>query len=210
MNSSPFFRLQLFGRPSIKTEGGDLLKGAAAQRRRVALLALLALAEDRGVTRDKILGYLWPENDTEHARNLLNVAVYTLRKSLGEQSISSDAEGLRINPRLVGSDVADFGAAIERDDYEAAVTHYSGPFLDGFFVGDAPEFERWVERERDRLGGLYGGAVESLANRSELAQDFDQAAEWWKSRAAYDPYDSRVTIRLMQALDASGNTAAAL
>ena len=210
MNSPVFFRLQLFGRPSIRIEGGTLLKGAAAQRRRVALLALLALAEDRGISRDKILGYLWTENDLDHGRNLLNVAVYSLRKSLGEDAIISDGEGLRINRSMAGSDVADFEAAISRGDQETAVAFYSGPFLDGFFVNDAPEFERWVERERDRLGRLYSEAVESLAEQSELERNFDRAAQWWKSRAAYDPYDSRVTLRLMRALDASGNTAAAL
>lgn len=92
----------------------------------------------------------------------------------------------------------------------AAVALYSGPFLDGFFIGDAPEFERWVERERERLGRMYSGAVEGLAEQSERERNFDRAAEWWKSRAAYDPYDSRVILRLMQALDASGNAAGAL
>jgi len=210
MNSAVSFRLQLFGRPSIKAEGGALLKGAAAQRRRVALLALLSLAEDRGLSRDKILGYLWPENDTEHGRNLLNVAVYALRKSLGEEAIISDGEGVRINNCLIGSDIADFQSAINKGDEEGAVGLYSGPFLDGYFINDAPEFERWVERERDRLGRLYCGALESLADRSEHDRDFDRAAAWWKSRAAYDPYDTRVTLKLMRALDASGNTAGAL
>jgi DNA-binding SARP family transcriptional activator/Tfp pilus assembly protein PilF len=210
MNSSPLFRLQLFGRPSIRAEGADFVKGVAVQRRRVALLAILALAEERGVSRDKIVGFLWPESDSEHARNLLNAAVYSLRKALGEQAIISDAEGLCINNNLVGSDVADFKAALERDDGAAAVALYSGPFLDGFFIAGAPEFERWVERERDRLGRLYCGELEKFAEQSEYDGNFDRAAEWWKSRAAYDPYDWRVTQRLMKALDASGNTAAAL
>jgi DNA-binding SARP family transcriptional activator/Tfp pilus assembly protein PilF len=210
MNSSPLFRLQLLGRPSIRAEGVDFVKGVAVQRRRVALLALLALADERGVSRDKILGFLWPESDSEHARNLLNAAVYSLRKALGEEAIVSDAEGLRINNNLVGSDVADFNAALERDDGAAAVALYSGPFLDGFFIADAPEFERWVERERDRLGRLYCGVLEKFAEQSERDGNFDSATEWWKSRAAYDPYDWRVAQRLMKALDASGNTAAAL
>jgi DNA-binding SARP family transcriptional activator/Tfp pilus assembly protein PilF len=210
MNSSPLFRLQLFGRPSIRAEGADFVKGVAVQRRRVALLALLALAEERGVTRDKIFGFLWPESDSEHARNLLNAAVYSLRKALGEEAILSDAEGLRLNNNLVASDVGDFERAVQRGDGAAAVALYCGPFLDGFFVADAPEFERWVERERDRLGRLYCAELEKFAEQSERDENFDRATEWWKLRAAYDPYDSRVTLRLMKALDASGNTAAAL
>ncbi|HXV17564.1 MAG TPA: BTAD domain-containing putative transcriptional regulator, partial [Gemmatimonadaceae bacterium] len=184
--------------------------GIPVQRRRVALLALLALADERGVSRDKILGCLWPESDTEHARSRLNVAVYSLRKALGETAIISEAEGLRINSAVIGSDVADFEAALERDDAETAIAIYSGPLLDGFFIADAPEFERWVERERDRLGRSYCEALEKLAEQSEREGHFDRSAEWWKLRAAYDPYDSRVALRLMHALDASGNTAAAL
>jgi DNA-binding SARP family transcriptional activator len=40
--------------------------------------------------------------------------------------------------------------------------------------------------------------------------DFSRAVKWWKARAAKDPYDSRIALRLMQALDASGNRAGAL
>ncbi|MGH7709769.1 MAG: BTAD domain-containing putative transcriptional regulator, partial [Gemmatimonadaceae bacterium] len=53
-------------------------------------------------------------------------------------------------------------------------------------------------------------SLEALAESAELAQDFAKASEWWKTRAARDPYDSRVALRLMQALAASGNRAAAL
>jgi TolB-like protein/DNA-binding SARP family transcriptional activator/Tfp pilus assembly protein PilF len=210
VNSWDFFRLQLFGRPSITATGGDSAKEIAVQRRRVALLAILALAEERGLSRDKILGLLWPENDTERARNLLNVAVYALRKVLGDEAIISDGDGLRLNSRVIQSDVADFESAVARDEAATAVALHAAPFLDGFFITDAPEFERWVERERDRLGRLYCGLIEKLADQSEREGDFDHAAEWWKSRASYDPYDSRVTLRLIHALDAAGNTAAAL
>ena len=210
MNSWDFFRLQLFGRPSVTASGGDAGGEVAVQRRRIAILAILALADDRGVSRDKILGLLWPENDVERARNLLNVAVYALRKALGDEAITSDGDGLKLNSRMIQSDVSDFEAAVARDDAIAAVALHTAPFLDGFFIADAPDFERWVERERDRLGRLYCGSIEKLAEQSEREGDFDRAAEWWKSRAAYDPYDSRVILRLIHALDASGNTASAL
>jgi TolB-like protein/DNA-binding SARP family transcriptional activator/Tfp pilus assembly protein PilF len=210
VNSWDFFRLQLFGRPSVTASGGDAVKEVAVQRRRIALLAILAVAEDRGVSRDKILGLLWPEHDTERARNLLNVAVYALRKALGDEAIISDSDGLRLNSRVVQSDIAAFEEAVNRDDAVEAVALHTAPFLDGFFIADAPGFERWVERERDRLGRLYCGLTETMAEQSEREGDFDRSAEWWKRRSAYDPYDSRVTLRLIHALDASGNTASAL
>ncbi len=87
---------------------------------------------------------------------------------------------------------------------------YQGPLLDGFFLDDAPEFERWLDRERERLSAAYAKAVEALADAAEQERDFPGAAEWWRVRAAHDPYDSRVALRLMQALQAGGNRAGAL
>jgi hypothetical protein len=31
----------------------------------------------------------------------------------------------------------------------------SGPFLDGVFISDAPEFERWPESERSRFARIF-------------------------------------------------------
>src|SRR5216117_3360961 len=56
--------------------------GAAAQRRPLALLALLAAASERGVSRDKLLACLWPESSQEKARHLLTQTLYALRRDL--------------------------------------------------------------------------------------------------------------------------------
>jgi DNA-binding SARP family transcriptional activator/TolB-like protein len=210
MNSTRRFCLRLFGSPSIAGEDGALLAGRAAQRHRLALLALLALAPGRALSREKLMGYLWPERDTEHARQLLNQAVYHLRKALGEEAILSAGDDLRLNPEVIRADVAEFESALERDDPESAVALYRGPFLDGFFLSDAPEFEQWVDQERERLAGACAKALEALAEAAEENRDFGRAVERWKARSARDPYDSRVALRLMQALEASGNRAGAL
>ena len=210
MNSPPPFRLRLFGNPSLAEEDGTLLRGPAAQRHRLALLAFLALARDRGASRDKLLAYLWPENDAEHGRLLLNQAVYSLRKTLGEGALQTRGDGLRLNSEIVQADVAEFEDAIERGDLHYAAQLYREPFLDGFFLRDAPEFERWVDRERGRLTGAYAKLLEDLADGAETAGDATAVLEWWKARAAHDPYDSRVALRLMRVLESGGNRAGAL
>ncbi|MGH9025957.1 MAG: hypothetical protein ACRDWD_07560, partial [Acidimicrobiia bacterium] len=65
------FTLRLFGGASIEGSDGPL-SGRAIQRRRLALLALLATARSRGLTRDKLVGYLWPERTADAARHLLS------------------------------------------------------------------------------------------------------------------------------------------
>ena len=200
--------LKTFGGASLAGDTGPLT-GPAAQRHRLALLVLLA-GHPRGLSRDKLLGYLWPERDTEHARNLLKQAVHALRRALGEGAILSVGEELWLDAAMLCCDLIELERALAAGEPAQAVELYTGPFLDGFFVSAAPELERWIDGERRRLADAYGRALEALAEASERQGDFSRAGEWWKRRAAHDPCDSRVALRLMQALEAGGNRAGAL
>lgn len=207
--TDPMVSLRLFGGASLEGVDGALT-GPAAQRHRLALLALLALPPARALTRDKLMALLWPERDAEHARNLLNQSVYVLRKALGEDAIASSGEELRLDTGTVHCDVVAFQEALADGDLERAVDLYTGPFLDGFSLSAAAEFEHWADRERARLADARAQALETLAEAAEARRDMRTAVTWWKDRAAHDPYDSRVALRLMHALVAAGNPAGAL
>jgi DNA-binding SARP family transcriptional activator len=204
------FSLKLLGSASLEGPGGRLT-GQAVQRHRMAMLALLAGSPSpRTLNRDKLTAWLWPESDSEHARRLLNQAVHVLRRELGAEVILSVAEDLQLNPALVSCDVVAFEEALAAGELERCAGLYRGPFLDGFFLSDAPEFDQWLGRERDRLAAAFARALDGLAERAEAVGDRGGAVGWWKARAALDPYDSSVALRLILALEASGNRAAAL
>jgi DNA-binding SARP family transcriptional activator len=142
-------RLRTFG--GISIEGAaQALGGAAAQRRPLALLTVLAVAGERGMSREKVLGLLWPESDTDHARNALRQTLYALRRDLGAPELFLGVSDVRLNATTIASDLADFERALEAGELESAMSIYAGLFLDGFHVSDAPEFERWAERLGDR------------------------------------------------------------
>jgi DNA-binding SARP family transcriptional activator len=204
------FKLRLLGVPCVVEPGGQVLAGRAAQRHRLALLALLALAPDPGIHRDKVMAYLWPERDAGGARHLLKQAIYVLRAELGADVITASSDRIRLNTDRVGVDARDFDAASARGDHPSALALYGGPFLDGFFLGDAPEFERWMEGERERLARSYRRTLEALAVSAEAARDYRRAVETWRALAAHDPLDSRVAVRMAEALAADGNRVGAL
>jgi serine/threonine-protein kinase len=54
------------------------LRGAAAQPRRLAMLAALAVAGQRGMRRDRLLALLWPCRDTPSGRQALSLAHFAL------------------------------------------------------------------------------------------------------------------------------------
>jgi TolB-like protein len=202
-------RFRTLGGAVVEGETGPT-GGAAAQRRSLALLALLALAGDRGISRDRLMAYLWPEVDPERAGHRLTQALYALRRDLQVGTLFLGSADLRLNAELIGSDVAEFTAAHRAGRLEQAVALYAGPFLDGFFLSGAPEFEHWVDNERAGLARDYAEALEALAAEAVARGDLEQAAEWWRRLADHDPLSSRVTIHLMSALAAAGRRADAI
>ena len=203
-------RIQTLGGLSVRAEDGSLVAGAAAQPRRMAILALLARSGERGMNRDKLLTLLWPDADDERGPRNLAQALYALRKDLGAEDAISGVKELRLDPAIVSSDIAEFAAAVSRGDDARAVTLYQGPFLDGFHLPAADEFERWVERERAVLAQENARALESLARGAAGRGDARTAVGWWRKLAAIEPLNARVTVGLMEALAADGDRAGAI
>jgi DNA-binding SARP family transcriptional activator len=201
--------LRTFGGLSVKV-GDEPGGGAGHQRKTLALLALLATAGRRGLSRDKLIAYLWPDADEEHARALLKQACYVLRRDLHAPDLLLGTTELRLNPAVIESDIQRFEAALEQGDAAQTVAVYAGPFLDGFYLHDSSEFEHWVEAERNRLERQAGEALETLATSAAQQGDNCGAAEYWRRRYSLDRLDSRVAQELMRALARSGDRAGAL
>lgn len=205
-------QLKLLGGASIDTGGAAsaAVTGRAVQRRRIALLALLSVRYRSGLSRDKLIAYLWPDADSERGRHLLSDSVYRINQELGSETISAVGDELRLDCLAVGCDVLEFENAVTERALKRAVELYAGPFLDGFFLSECVELERWIEQERDRLAREYLAVLEALGDAASAAGDRDAAVVWWRRAATQDPYSSRIALRLMQALAAAGNRPGAL
>ena len=204
------YRLRTLGPPAlIGADDATFLGQHGHHRRRIALLAVLAAGGERGRSRDQLLLLFWPEATQSRARHSLDQLLYALRGSLGE-SVFDGVNPVRLNPGVVSSDVVAFNAALENGDLEAAVAEYRGPFLDGFYVDDAPEFEQWAETERARLATSYANALERLARDAAAAQDHASAVRWWRTLAETDPVSGKNATGLIRALVNAGDHAGAL
>jgi DNA-binding SARP family transcriptional activator len=203
-------RLRTFGTASLERDDGPL-GAAGTQRRRLALLALLAVARDRGVTRDKLVAYLWPERD-ESARHLLAQTIYAMRRELatGDDDLFVGTDPVILNEQAITADVVEFERLLDRGDADAAVALYHGPFLDGFHLGGSAEFDRWLESTRSHLLRRQRDALTALAARAEKTGDFAAAAQRWRELAALDPLEASTALGLMQALAKAGNRPAAI
>lgn len=200
--------LKTFGGLSLVRDGAPV-SGAAAQRRRLALLAMVEAAGPAGISRERLVGLFWGEGDEERGKRNLAQAVYALRRELDAEDLFSGANELRINSAVLGSDRARFLDALARDRLEEAVELYQGRFLDGFYLDDAPEFDRWMETERARLAHDAAGAMETLASRATLRGDQHESIRWWRALNAAEPHNARAAQGLMRTLAAAGDLTAA-
>ena len=201
-------RLRTLGGLSI--ENAASAGGLTAHRRPLAVLALLAAAGRQGLSRDKIVALLWPESDSERGRNSLSQVISLLRRELATDDVVLGTAELRLNTAVIACDVIEFEQRIAANDLEAAVGLYAGPFLDGMFLRNTPDFERWVDQERSRLQHVQGEALERLATRATAHGDHVSAVRFWRQRATLAPSDSRAAFKLMESLVALGDPAGAL
>jgi DNA-binding SARP family transcriptional activator len=213
VNGAPqVIRLHLLGAQSIDAGGGAVPRSPFSQPRRAALLAYLVLRTRRGPQRrDTLLGVFWPESDTSHGRNALRNALHFLRQCLGRGVIESDGdEAIRIEPGRLWCDVVDFEQRCDAGDHAGALDGYTGDLLDGFFISDAPEFERWLDSERERLRVRAVAAARALAAQAESRAEADTAVIRLRQVLQLAPTDESAARRLMRLLAASGDRGEAL
>jgi serine/threonine-protein kinase len=198
-------RLRTFGGLGL-TDGTEVV---ASQRRRLALLALLAVAGERGCARDKLMAHLWPESPIDAARHGLQQLLYYLRRQVhGELFLGTDP--VRLNPEAISCDVAEFDEALAAGALSEAVALYRGPFLDGFYLGDSPTFEDWVEQERARLATAHAAALYRLARQAGAAEQHTLEIAHWRELVAADPLGERAATGLIRALAAGGDWTSAM
>lgn len=197
----------------IRDSSGNLKHSFLAGPKRLALLVYLILNRPRGLQRrDYVLPLLWPEKGQKSARNALSNLLYHIRKTLGNEIIlTRGTEELGIDTSKINCDALEFEKLIEEGDLQRAVELYRIDLLEGLHVPNAsPEFDQWMDQEREWFRKNYGIALEKLAEKDEKSGNLKQAARWWTLLCQAFPYDTPVVKRLLKVLTAMGNRAEAI
>ncbi len=223
-------RLDLLG-------GFDLLRDqqtltAALHRKTQALLAWLAgNTQERTHTREQLASLLWPDMPAEKSRNNLRQVLYQLRRALGPAA-QVVLQSQRDNVRLVAAEgltvdiwqlrappaacaVCAPSAEGNPCTHQLSALHeqlalYRGPFLDGFTLPDAPDFEQWRDQERDALATQALSLCETLRSAAARAGDNARALEYARKSVDLQPWNEALHCRYMTALIDAGQSTQAL
>ncbi len=167
--------LSLLGGLTIATPEGAPV--ALPTRKTALVLASLALAGERGATREALTEWIWPERSASQGKSSLRQALTAIRKALpavlGEgASLHSEQDSLRLTAPAAMIDLRRFeslatsGLPAER---AAAAALYAGDLLAGVALTDP--LEGLVAAHRERLRQLALTLVETLSaeNAGEAA-----------------------------------------
>jgi DNA-binding SARP family transcriptional activator len=201
-------RLLTLGRLTLVGSAGEEHESLAKRRRKLALLAVLAMAR-RPIARDTLVEMFWGAEDEARARHSLSNALSSLRRALGATAIRSrDADVAVASDAPLVVDALELADAIEGREFGRAVELYAGPFLEGFLLDDSPTFEQWMSRERRRLEGLFLQACAQecvvLARARRWTECHALARRWLDAQ----PLSPEAAVTLLNAARAPGSRAA--
>jgi DNA-binding SARP family transcriptional activator/tetratricopeptide (TPR) repeat protein len=200
-------RLYLFGAPRLERDG---LLVTTDTKKAVALMAYLVVT-GRAHTRETLAALLWGDTDEQHARGALRRTLSVLRSAAGDATVQTNGDLIRAGAG-VWCDVTAFRAALagSEADATAGTALAAGPFMSGFNVRDAPDFEEWQLLEGEALNRELAGALHREAEQRAARADYDGAIQAARRLLALDTLNEEAHRLLMRLYAFSGEQGAAL
>ncbi len=190
--SCPYFRLRTLGALSLSDAAGQsVLPGGKP----VAMLSYLACAPQRTASRALLVDLFWSDLDELAGRHALRTALWELRRRLGDDAITADADALTLST-IVSCDRDAFLHAVQASDHTAAVAAYHGEFMPDFAAPGCGEFEQWADLERRQLRLAFVRCAD-VAARRELATAHWREAQRIARLARDADADNERTWRLL-------------
>ena len=201
--------IRLLGPLEVRVGGTPL---AVDTRKALAILALLA-TDDRPFARDELATLLWPDADDESARGALRRTLSSLRAALGGRWVRIDRSRVRLEADGVEVDLrraAALAASSGPGDLAAAAAIHRGPFLAGFSLRDAPDFDDWQAARATAVAAQLSALLDRLAATLLASGDTDGALAAARRRVAADPLDEGGQRRLIELLAVAGDRSGAI
>ncbi len=185
---------------------GQPVTGFAYNKMR-ALLAYLAVEREQDHRRDVLAELLWNNYEPEAARNNLRRTLANLRKTLesptgmtifvpGKHSIRFIPTGyidvldfIEQTPTLTKNDDTDLHHA------ERIIGLYRGEFLSGLALPDCPDFEEWLQAQREKLHCRAVDLLERLSIDYGKIGDYERAVQYALRQTELTPWDEDAHYR---------------
>ncbi|HUM71375.1 MAG TPA: BTAD domain-containing putative transcriptional regulator, partial [Chloroflexota bacterium] len=198
----------------------DLTTILSSAKKAQALLCYLALNNHTHYRRD-LAGKFWGDKSERLAQGSLRVAISALREAGLEPYLHITHNTLAFNQySAYWCDAETFTQLLHQFRHGAqtgdisllqqAVDLYRGDFLDGFMLGDTPDFDEWVVVQREHWRQLVLTALDTLVNTLLATKQYANGITYASRQLTIDPLREPTYRQLMWLLAGSGQRQAAL
>lgn len=174
----PPFTLRLLGTFRFLTPDGQRIE--IASKKGVALIALLAMAEDGERNRSWLQDKLWSNREQAQARSSLRRELSNLRKQLNAGDVElliceGDRVELALRHILLDTrPIGDAGIATYEAAFGARSNMIQGEFLEGLDISGAPGFDDWL-RDQRQVMTKTASAAKTTSDRNSSSSDATKA-----------------------------------
>jgi DNA-binding SARP family transcriptional activator/predicted negative regulator of RcsB-dependent stress response len=193
--------LTLFGGFQLFDDSGDPIDLSA--RKSKALLAWLAMHQDKRQARDRLAVLLWEESDNTQARHSLRQALSGLRKTLGHhaEALVADQESVVLIGGHIQVDANRFEALMQKADnidvLSEGISLYGGEFLEGFNPR-SNSYEEWLMTQRSHFREQAVNGMAELLQHYLETQQLESGIRLAIRLLSSDPLQERTHRSLMQ------------
>ncbi|MEW8292526.1 MAG: BTAD domain-containing putative transcriptional regulator [Candidatus Thiodiazotropha endolucinida] len=193
--------LSLFGGFQLIDNSGTAVD--LRSRKAKALLAWLALHQEKPQPRDRLALLLWEESNDAQARHSLRQALSGLRKVLGDHAdaLAADQESVLLKSGHIDTDTGTFDSLLQHQQSPEHLIElaslYNGEFLEGFNPR-SNNYEEWLMTQRSHYREHAISSMSKLLDHYLDTAQFESGIRLGIRLLGSDPLQEQVHRTLMQ------------
>jgi len=187
----------------------------------VVLICLLALNEKRYLSREKIIGYLWPDSNAEAAKYNLRYNLWLIKKNIapdknGQQFLRVDNDCCCINKDYEFEcdifDIIKFKPC-NSDSIDGLLKLkqlFRGDLLEGCYFNKCDELNELIIFERINFEQRKVKVLKRLVELYENENNYDSCIEIINVILEIEPYDEEMVLKILDIYTKCGKQVAAI
>lgn len=198
--------LYFLGKTKIEYNGKSVVE--SFRNKTIALICLLIINQDKYLSRERILDYLWPDSSEEAAKNNLRYNLWLIKKNIGtsasnEEFLFIDKEHCGVNANYdFRCDILDIMNFKPQDSDSIAKllklkNMFTGEFLEGCYYNNCEDFNEIIIFQRTRFENFRVQILKRLAELYERESNIEECLNILKEILDIDPYDEEVAVKII-------------
>lgn len=212
-------KLYFLGKANFEYNGEDITERLG--NKTIALVCLLILNQNKYLSREKIITYLWPDSNEEAAKYNLRFNIWMIKKNIGadenaEQFLYVDKERCGINEKYIFyCDILQImkfkpGREDSIESLLALRASFAGDFMEGCYFNNCNDFNEIIIFERTHFEDQRVKILKRLTELYEEEGDTEKCEEVLKEILDIEPYDEDMALMMIRLYVGSGKRSKAI